>query len=69
MSNGLDMPDDRSTWRVTMITIIGSMLFAALHAAAIDGEDRINHGQFLGEDTAELIATAPDCYCQETCNP
>ena len=57
------------TLRETVLTVAGALLFAALHAAAIDSEDRIMNGQIVDTSSADLIASVKPnpCYCTESC--
>lgn len=57
------------SWRDGLIAAAGALLFTAMHAAAIDTEDRIVNGQIVGATAAQLMATSipTHCYCQENC--
>lgn len=53
----------REYMKIAGITLLVTAGFALLQGT----EDRIVNGGRIGADAADLVATAPTCYCQETC--
>lgn len=53
--------------REHMKTAAAALFAAACFALANGFEDRIVNGARIGQSSADLVATAPTCYCQETC--